>query len=86
MLGEMMLYIVRWPRSRDRVRSESKFTSWDGEVTDATPSIHFLIGKDVGIAKNLLELRYNAQVRLAPGSEIVRKLTPQERSRDGRRG
>jgi hypothetical protein len=81
-----MLYIVKWPRSRDQVRSESKFTSWDGEVTDATPSIHFLIGKQAGVAKELLELRYGAQVRLAPGSETCRKLTPQERARDGRRG
>jgi hypothetical protein len=68
-----MLYIVKWPATKV-FRSESRFTTWDGRVTDATPVLTWLIGKDIEVAINLVENRYDGQVTLVDGSWNIKSL------------
>jgi hypothetical protein len=68
-----MLYIVKWSAA-EGPRSESRFASWDGRVTDATPVISWLVGKRVEIAIEILQNRYGARVTLVDGSWNINKV------------
>ncbi len=68
-----MLYIVKWSKV-EGPRAESKFASWDGKVTDATPIISWLIGRRVESAISLLQGRYGGRVILVEGSWNINKI------------
>lgn len=68
-----MLYTVKWAAA-EGPRAESKFASWDGKVTDATPVISWLIGRRVESAISLLQGRYGGRVILVEGSWSISRI------------
>jgi hypothetical protein len=68
-----MLYIIKWSLA-EGPRSESKFASWDGRVTDATLVVKWLIGMRVESAIEILQTRYGGRVRLVDGSWNINKI------------
>ena len=68
-----MLYIIKWSLA-EGPRSESKFASWDGRVTDASSVVRWLIGMRVESASEILHTRYGGRVTLVDGSWNISKV------------
>jgi hypothetical protein len=63
-----MIYDVLWPAAQGQIRSPSRFATWDGKVTDATPALTWAIGQTYFAVVERLELAYQARVRLVPNT------------------
>lgn len=68
-----MLYTIRWLAAKG-LRSESRFATWNGLVTDTSPVISWLTGRRIESAIEILETRYGGKVTLVDGSWHVNRV------------